>query len=308
LCSERESGRTSAASIQRPTIASVIITRNRVDMLRKTLNSLRASTYPISEFVVSDDSKDDSTQRFLAAEFPDVRCIPGPRQGISSNRNCGMSVVRADYILLTDDDIEVDSHFVEHAMELIRDRKADMVFAPIQNQGEKIQPNAVSFLGFSTRPYRAGEPYHTANQQCFLISRELVRRCSYDEVIRAYGYEEIDFAYRVSAAGARIECAEASVNIHLAPDENQVYRPQQEACRMYVMYKRYAYLERKPIRATIFAVAAFSQHLLASLKRERLPGLRTAIDNYRSAWRMLSEYRSSQPIDASGDPLPMQKG
>ena len=71
------------------------------------------------------------------------------------------------------------------------------------------------------------------------MTRELIKNMGYDEVIEAYGYEEMDFGYRVAAAGHRIECVPTCTNVHLAPMSGQ-QRQEKNASRIYVTYKRLA--------------------------------------------------------------------
>ncbi len=278
------------------TIAAVIVTRNRIDMLRKTLLSIKQSVVPAQEIVVSDDSTGNETALMLASEFPEVFRVEGPRRGISANRNLGMSVVRSDYILLSDDDMLVDPNFLGAAMTLVREKNASLVFTATSDDGHLIYPNTFNFLGYSSRPYKPGDPYNTANQQCFLISRELAWKEPYDEVIRAYGYEEMDFAYRLAASGAIIECVPNCRNIHLAPNALQPFRPEKDACRLYVTYKRLAYIDRKPFKALAFVLIAIPHHVLGSVRRFGFAGFGQAWQHFRMAVDMLQEFRRDNAV------------
>ena len=273
-------------------VAAVIVTRNRVSMLRETLRSIQQSTYPIGEIIVSDDGTDDATATMLKEEFPQVLRIDGPRRGISANRNRGIKIAQSPYILLSDDDMIVDSRFVELAMKQILNGDAEMVFTATCDYEEVIFPNALDFLGFASKPYTPGAPYDTANQQCFVITRKLALDIPYDEVIASYGYEEMDYAYRVRAAGHSIGCVESCKNIHLAPNAGQLFRFEQDGCRLYVTYKRHAYVDRRPCRAALFLLIAVPHHLFASIWQVGLKkGLLQASSNFRSAFRMLSKFR-----------------
>ena len=272
-----------------PNVAAVIVTRNRIDMLRQTLESIQQGTYPIHEIIVSDDSSDDATAIMLAAEFPEVRRIVGPRRGISANRNRGMGVVKADYILLSDDDMIVAPRFVELAMEQILNAGAEMVFTGTSDYDEAIFPNTFDFLGFASKPYPPGAPWNTANQQCFVISKKLALEMPYDEIIASYGYEEMDYAYRVNAAGHRIGCVDSLANIHLAPNADKPFRFEQDGCRLYVTYKRIAYVDHRPFKGLLYLIIALPHHLLASIRSVGFrKGWSQAFYNFRSTFRMLS--------------------
>jgi glycosyltransferase involved in cell wall biosynthesis len=274
-----------------PPVAAVIVTRNRIDMLRKTLQSIGQSSYSIDEIIVSDDSLDNDTAAMLKKEFPGVIRIEGPRRGISANRNLGMSRVKSPYILLTDDDMLVDPLFVKLAIMQIVESGADLVFTGTTEYGKVIFPNTLDFLGFASKPYQAGVPYNTANQQCFILSRKLATELPYDEIITSYGYEEMDYGYRVTAAGYRIACVASCSNIHLAPNRDQPFRFEQDACRLYATYKRFAYVDRRPLSALAFLLIAVPHHLLARVRRAGFKtGAYEAISNFRLAARMLKKY------------------
>jgi GT2 family glycosyltransferase len=274
------------------TVAAVIVTRNRIPLLRKTLDSIKESQYKVSEIVVSDDSTNRDTQQMLAKEYPEVLWLEGPHRGISANRNHGMSATHSDYILLSDDDIHVDSSFIGLAVQKAEETKASLVFAAINDEGRHILPNGLGFLGFSNKPYKSGSRYRTANQQCFIVSRALIQQMRYDEVIEAYGYEEMDFAYRVTASDHRIECVHSCVNIHLAPQSGPGKR-EKDACRLYVTYKRLAYVDHRRLTALLFVLVAFPHHVMTCIRRDGLNGITQALSNFQLASQMLKRYRSS---------------
>ena len=273
-----------------PTVGAVIVTRNRIPLLRQTLKSIQESHYPVSEIIVSDDSTTDETAKMLLAEFPQVTHIAGPKRGISANRNCGMSVAKSDFILLSDDDMLIDPDFVGLGVQKALTSNASIVFTAISDDGKHILPNTLGFLGFSNKPYTLGRAYNTANQQCFLVTRSLVEKMVYDEVIEIYGYEEMDFAYRVAEAGYRIDCVRNCANVHLAPQSGPP-RHEKDASRIYVTYKRLAYVDRNPLMALVFVVIALPHHLIGSVRRHGLKGAMQALSHFALAFQMLLRYR-----------------
>ncbi len=275
------------------TVAAVVVTRNRIGLLRKTLQSIRESSYPLSEIIVSDDSSTSETAEMLAAEFPEARRIEGPRRGISANRNRGMSFVKSEHILLSDDDMLVDPDFVGMAVQEMHNPKVGIVFCATSDNGHLILPNTFNLLGFSQKPYMPGMAYRTANQQCFMLSRKLAWEMPYDEIIEAYGYEEMDFAYRAAAAGFEIRCLSNAAHIHLAPNADQPVRLEKDACRLYVTYKRLAYVDRKPLKSILFLALALPHHIAASVRRSGWRGIGEAFAHFRLAGRMLREYRKT---------------
>ena len=282
-----------------PTVAAVIVTRNRPDLLRRTLVSFQATSHAFHEVIVSDDSTNTETLEMLQTEFPHVLHVEGPKRGISANRNKGMSMAKADYILLSDDDMLLDSSFVELAVAQAAGARLALVFCAVKEHDQAILPNALNFLGFSTKPYQLGTPYATANQQCFFLSRQLALEIPYDEIIESYGYEEMDFAYRVAAHNVPIHCLPYCVNTHLAPNGDKPFRFEQDACRLYVTYKRLAYIDRRRAKALLFLLLALPHHLVASVIRSGVEGIRHAMYNFRLAFRMLARYSADRVAKVS---------
>ena len=280
----------SEATHQTPSVAAVIVTRNRIPMLRDTLKSIQESRYPVSEIIVTDDSTNDATAKMLSAEFPQVIYVEGPKRGISANRNRGMSLAKSDFILLSDDDMLLHPDFISLGLQKAEESNASLVFTAIDDNGAYMLPNTLGFLGFSNKPYPPGSPYNTANQQCFLVSRELIKEMNYDEIIEAYGYEEMDFAYRVAASGHQIGCVPTCANIHLAPNAGPT-RHEKDASRIYVTYKRLAYVDRNRLRALAFLLIALPHHLIASIRRAGLQGALDALSHFRLANQMLNKHR-----------------
>lgn len=96
--------------------ASIIIcTRDRVDALRATLESLRAVVVPEelagSEVLVVDNGSTDDTPAVIDAADCGallVRSLHEPRPGQCHARNAGLAATTADIVVFTDDDLRFD--------------------------------------------------------------------------------------------------------------------------------------------------------------------------------------------------------
>lgn len=87
-----------------PTTPTVVIaTRDRLVNLRTTLQRLRAlpERPPI---IVVDNGSSDGTARAVAAEFPDVECVPLRENRGSAGRNVGVERAATPYVAFSDDD------------------------------------------------------------------------------------------------------------------------------------------------------------------------------------------------------------
>lgn len=99
---------------QPPSFLSVVMcTRNRAASLERALNSIADMIVPTDlpwEMVLVDNGSTDHTAS-VAESFTHkmpIRRIFEPKAGLSNARNTGVVSARGDYILWTDDDVEVD--------------------------------------------------------------------------------------------------------------------------------------------------------------------------------------------------------
>jgi hypothetical protein len=104
----------------------------------------------------------------------------------------------------------------------------------------------------------------------------------------------MDYAYRLAAAGHPIVPLNECVCIHLSPNPENAFRQGMDASRMYVTYKRYAFVDRKPLKAMLYALAASVHHLLTSLKRAGWTGVEQGWTDIQMTRAMLSQRLLSQ--------------
>ncbi|MDT8412406.1 MAG: glycosyltransferase [Vicingaceae bacterium] len=90
-------------------IASVIIpTCNRKELLKKCLDALSADNQEVNSFeyeiIVSDDSKNNETEKFITQDFPRIQYVKGPQKGPATNRNFGATKATGEWLIFIDDD------------------------------------------------------------------------------------------------------------------------------------------------------------------------------------------------------------
>lgn len=99
-----------------PVVSVVLCTYNRAPLLAGALEALLAQREgtPFYEVIVVDNNSDDRTrdvvEGYLATGV--VRYGFEPRQGLSTARNRGVSLARADLIAFTDDDVRVSNDWI----------------------------------------------------------------------------------------------------------------------------------------------------------------------------------------------------
>lgn len=101
-----------------PFLSVIIPTRERPERLERCLRSINATQYPAAAFeVVVVDNNPTTMETFelirrLAKEWPQLRYLREDRSGSASARNAGLSVVKGEFVVFTDDDVVVDARWL----------------------------------------------------------------------------------------------------------------------------------------------------------------------------------------------------
>ncbi|HLI49173.1 MAG TPA: glycosyltransferase family 2 protein [Chthonomonas sp.] len=104
-----------------PVIGIVLVNYNGGSYLPACLQSLTAVVYPSVKIVLVDNASTDGSADWVAANYPDIHLIRLPENtGITGGNEAGIMWCleqQCDYVLLLNNDTEVDSHFLTHLVE-----------------------------------------------------------------------------------------------------------------------------------------------------------------------------------------------
>lgn len=154
----------------KPKLSWVLPTRNRIEWLGESLQSLLMQTIvKDTEIIVVDDASDDGTKEFLdewASQYSEVKIIHNEQQrGGGKSRNIGMELAQAEIIGVCDDDdinlAERGELIIEHFKE---NPESELVNFPYQAVGyfnERIE----DFPGkpFNYEAYKNGGDVYFSN-------------------------------------------------------------------------------------------------------------------------------------------------
>jgi glycosyltransferase involved in cell wall biosynthesis len=103
-----------------PFVSVIVPTHNRVDSLRRCIDSLLQLHYPHYEIIVVDNAPTDMlTAQLLQQRYgyiPRVRYLREERAGPSHARNCGLAAATGEFVAFTDDDVIVDRYWLAELM------------------------------------------------------------------------------------------------------------------------------------------------------------------------------------------------
>jgi hypothetical protein len=179
----------------------------------------------------------------------------------------------------------------------------------IVEDGVEVLPANCSFWGHQEVTPRAFSDLHAVAMSATLFPRALFRRHAFDEALR-FGSDEIDICAQAEQADYRIVHHPDLVIDHIrSPHGREGHEKLAEVSRLYATYKRYRWLERKPLKAMAFATLA-PLHLLAGLaKHGRFAEVPIAIASIAEAMRCarIEGRRRRAAKSAPSHPSPMQR-
>lgn len=266
-------------------VSVCIPTRNRPDDVLACIASIRESSLPAAEILVTDDSTDDRTRVLVRAQCPDVTYLEGPRLGLGANRNNAISRAQGDWILFLDDDARLTPNFLATLQPLMAAQGVSkVIFTGLErNAQELVFPHDQSFLGFQSRAYRPGEPIRTLVMNAAVFPAALLKALPFDSSL-VYGYDEIDIAARALARGYTIELCTGAVNLHFSSPLNRAFNaPYIEAARIYVTYRKYRHVQLRPLKAAAFLAVSLA-HSVAHHLAPGTGGVSSALKTHFAAW------------------------
>lgn len=113
-------------SVKNLRVSVIVPTYNEELRIADCLRALRNQTAKPFEIIVVDNNSTDQTAS-IVAQFPEVRLIHEPRQGLSYARNAGFEAARGEILARIDADTYVDTTWVEEVQSWFRlnpDRQA----------------------------------------------------------------------------------------------------------------------------------------------------------------------------------------
>jgi glycosyltransferase involved in cell wall biosynthesis len=196
-------------------VSVVVPTRNRPDQIGPCAASILANQSPAFELIIVDQSDDDASKKAIASYSQDTRLRyeASNSRGAAAARNVGIELARSPLIAFTDDDCRVPVDWVAQIARVFdADQAAGVLF------GRVAIPDELKGTGFAA-DYEPSQPeyqgsYPKATDTWGIAANMSVRRSVFDRVgvfdallgpgATFKAGEEVDFAIRAIAAGAKV--------------------------------------------------------------------------------------------------------
>jgi GT2 family glycosyltransferase len=184
-----------------PKFSVIICTRNGAGRLVLCLEAARALEYPDFEIMVVNDGSTDSTKSFLDQQ-EGIRVIHLEPCGLSAARNRGAVEATGDILAYTDDDCQVDPHWLsELARVFLRSEAAAVggpnLSPPIESLSLALTtaaPGAPTHVMLSDR-----EAEHLPGCNIAVRKEAFERVGGFDEIFQVAG-DDVDFCWRLRDA------------------------------------------------------------------------------------------------------------
>ncbi len=212
-----------------PLASVVVITFNRVALLKECLAALRRQTFKDFEIIVVNGASADGTQQYLATQS-DIQVVNQTRnEGLSAGRNAGIRAAKGRIMVFTDDDCAPNEEWLGKLLTPYADVGVAGVGGPViglPSHRVFFDRGGVNRFGV-VRTIRAGpgfEPYLVGCNASF-------RRSALDAVglfdpAFFLCYEETDLCIRLQHAGYRLAFTdEAPLHHHIhVGDKHEPHR------------------------------------------------------------------------------------
>lgn len=209
-----------------PTATVIIPTHGRADKLARCLDALEAQVLPDGrtiEIVVAIDGDDSATYENLH-QPKGVHLLRLPRQGIAAARNAAIGAARGDVLLFTNDDCYPAPDWAAVHLAAQSSRSGGGMVVGRTNWREWPDPTVFDGLVRDTSmiffydQMRADEVYGFRH---FWTCNASVPTCrvrqvgGFNERIRPYGFEDLEFAFRLERAGfPGVAYRPDAINVH----------------------------------------------------------------------------------------------
>lgn len=218
-------------------VTVLILNWNGKKWMEQFLPSVLSSTYPSLEIVVADNGSTDDSLAYLAANYPSVRTIEFEENyGFTEGNNRAVKLIDSPYIILLNNDVEVESGWIEPLVAIMEARPEVAAVQPrIRAQLDKSSFEyagaAGGYIDRFAYPFCRGRIFETLEQDegqyesaveifwatgaCCMIRKSVIEEIGLFEPAFFAHMEEIDFCWRAQNAGYSVMCEPASIVYHV---------------------------------------------------------------------------------------------
>lgn len=207
--------------MEKPLVSIITISYDHPEVTCALLESLRHITYPNVEVIVVDNASPKDDPAIIHQSYPEIIFIQSKvNLGFAGGNNLGIVQAKGKYILLLNNDTEVEPGFLEPLVAKLESNssigavspKIKFFFQPdtIQYSGQApINPYTMRSHGYGYGAKDTGQFDNDAltsfvHGAAMMIPTEVIKKVGMMAEIYFLYYEELDWAARIRAAGFQL--------------------------------------------------------------------------------------------------------
>lgn len=183
-------------------VSAIITTHNRLELLKRAIDSVLNQSYPNIECIVVSDASTDGTNEYCKTLPIHYISIPiDESHGGNYARNVGIKAAKGKYIAFLDDDDYWKSDKIVKQVELIEKKDCGMVHCGRTN--EIVMPQKTIFKNFMPTVDKQGDLHRyiltniCTTTSCMLVKKEILEKIGmFDENLRFW--QEYDLTIRLA--------------------------------------------------------------------------------------------------------------
>lgn len=282
----------------KPRISIISVNYNGLDLTRAMIRSLRRHVTAPLEIVIVDNGSERDEAALLRDEFPDITAIRSERNlGFAGGNNLGIRSARGNYLLLLNNDTEVEDDSLHFLCETLdRDPRIGAVCPKIRFFAP---PRAIQFAGYTPLTHitlrnaligfgqaddgRFDTPHDTpyAHGAAMMVRREAIGQAGPMPEMYFLYYEELDWSVRITDAGFRIAYDPRCTVYH----KESATTGRQSSLRSYYLTRNRLLFARRNRRGTARALSLLYQLAVALPKNMLADSLHGRMDLVRASLR-----------------------
>jgi GT2 family glycosyltransferase len=255
-----------------PLVSIISVNYNHPEVTCQLLQTLRQITYPTIEIIIVDNASPDDDPAMIKQQFPEITFIQSEKNlGFAGGNNLGVRVAKGKYILLLNNDTEVDPGFLEPMVEKFEhDPKAGAASPKIkffhtpdtiQYSGlSPVNPYTIRSKGYGHGAKDAGqfdrdEKTNFVHGAAMMVPMSVISRVGLMAECYFLYYEELDWANRIKSAGYDLWYIHNAVVLH----KESISTGKLSPLKIYYMNRARLLYLRRNVHGITFLIASLYQ-------------------------------------------------
>lgn len=259
-----------------PLVSIISINFNQPDVTAEMIESLRKVSYPNVELIIVDNASSKGDVDKLKAEYPEIILIKSKENlGFAGGNNLGIKQSKGEYILLLNNDTEVDPGFLEPLVKKFQDNPDIGAVSP------KIYfhhtPNMLQYTGYSEMnnytirnsgwgfaqmdhgQFDEDKQTFFAHGAAMMVPRSVIAKVGMMPEIYFLYYEEVDWGRMIRNAGFKIFYVHNSKIYH----KESVSTGRESPLKAYYINRARTIYMRRNVKGLQYFIAFLYQHAIS---------------------------------------------